>query len=131
MGKYKGSAKYVRSPQVVSRALAISESICALATDTQVHISFTSRTSKRNYVEAHHLVPFSQQASFSISLDVEENITALCPNCHRMLHHGIGTEKMKALKSLFRTRGAALQARGIDITFEQLKKMYGELSEDD
>lgn len=130
-GKARGQSKFTRSPAVASRALAMSKAICALATVEEPHLSFISMRSKRNYVEAHHLIPFSQQGEFLHSLDVEENITALCPNCHKMLHYGTGAEKAHALKTLLRDRGTALEARGIAVTLDQLKRMYRTLADED
>ncbi|MEJ7931753.1 HNH endonuclease [Ramlibacter sp. AN1015] len=34
-----------------------------------------------DYLKAHHHVPMSREEDFH-SLDGEENIVALCPNCH-------------------------------------------------
>jgi 5-methylcytosine-specific restriction protein A len=127
----KGKTKYVRSAEVAARALAMSQSSCALSTTLAPHISFTSNKSKKNYVEAHHIVPFSQQSVFSNSLDVEENIAALCPNCHRMLHYGANKERTRHLKILFEKRDSALKSRGITITFDSLKAMYRVLSSED
>ncbi len=131
MGKSRGRDVYVRSPDIAARALAIAKSSCALSTANDPHTSFTSARTQRNYVEAHHLILFSLQSEFEHSLDVEENIAALCPNCHRMLHYGRAAEKVKALKFLHDARSADLRGRGIDVDFDRLKKMYKSLSEED
>lgn len=123
--------KHVRSAEIVARALAMSNAVCALEKLSAPHISFTSAKTKKNYVEAHHFVPFSQQPNFAVSLDVEENIAVLCPNCHRMLHHGTRASKTAHLESIFRTREAALKARGIDLSLDKLLKMYKSLDIDD
>jgi 5-methylcytosine-specific restriction enzyme A len=127
----KSKARYVRSAEVTARALAMSGSDCALGSALEPHISFISNKTKKNYVEAHHLVPFSQQSTFPISLDVEENIVALCPNCHRLLHHGISKGRLNHLKILLEKRDLELKERGIAVTFESLKLMYRALSSDD
>jgi 5-methylcytosine-specific restriction protein A len=131
MGLAGSKAKYVRSAEIVARALAMSNAACALEKTSAPHVSFTSAKTKKNYVEAHHFVPFSQQPNFPVSLDVEENIAVLCPNCHRMLHYGSLASKKEHLKSLFRRREEALQARGINVSLEQLLKMYKALDSDD
>lgn len=130
-GINKGISKYVRSTDVASRALAMSKSVCELSTDDDPHLSFISARSKKNYVEAHHLVPFSQQLLFPNSLDVEENIVALCANCHKKLHYGIGSEKAQHLKFLLGKRELALKERGINIAFDELKLMYRVLTNED
>jgi len=131
MGESKGKRKYVRSPRILGRALAMSRHICAFATEDDPHISFMSRKTKKNYVEAHHVVPFSYQGRFAHSLDVEENIVALCPNCHRKLHHGTAAEKNAPLERLLNERHVALGSRGISVSLSELKAMYKSLSADD
>ncbi|MES2349201.1 MAG: DUF3578 domain-containing protein [Pseudomonadota bacterium] len=131
MGFIGNKKKYVRSAEIVASALAMANSVCALETLNEPHVSFPSAKTKKNYVEAHHFVPFSQQPHFQVSLDVEENIAVLCPNCHRMLHHGTRASKADHLKLLFRKREGALKARGIDVPLDQLMKMYKALSPDD
>ncbi|CAN5612537.1 hypothetical protein BH10ACI3_BH10ACI3_26590 [soil metagenome] len=51
------------------------------------HKLFVSRFSRRNYVEAHHLIPLGLQAEFRPKLDMIENIYCLCTFCHRAVHH--------------------------------------------
>lgn len=131
LGFVGAKSKHVRSAEIVASALAIANASCALSERNVAHISFPSAKTKKNYVEAHHLIPFSQQPNFTVSLDVEENIAVLCPNCHRMLHHGTQASKTSQLKSIFRSREAALIARGIDISLDQLLKMYKVLEIDD
>lgn len=130
-GESKGKPKYVRSPRILGLALVMARHTCALATKDEPHPSFLSKKTKMNYVEAHHFVPFSFQDHFSHSLDVEENIVVLCPNCHRKLHHGTSSEKNGPLERLFGERHAALSARGIVVSLSNLKVMYKSLSADD
>lgn len=122
---------YARSVQVAGRALAMSGAKCALSPDNPPHSHFTSRRTGKQYVELHHLVPFSQQANFSVSLDVEENIIALCPHCHRLLHNGIDRERTTPLKTLLGLRKDDLVQRGIIVDFDNLRKMYKMLTPDD
>ena len=49
--------------------------------------TFKNKSTGLQYVEGHHLIPLSCQKSFNYSLDVEENVVALCPMCHSKLHH--------------------------------------------
>lgn len=37
-------------------------------------------------MEGHHIIPVSLNDSFSEELDCEENVIALCPNCHKAMH---------------------------------------------
>lgn len=131
LGESRGKSKYVRSPRIPGRALAMAKHTCALATKEDPHLSFVSKKTKENYVEAHHIVPFSCQDHFPYSLDVEENIVVLCPNCHRKLHHGTAIEKNGHLERLLGERQKALNVRGIVVSLSDLKKMYKSLTSDD
>ncbi|PWF43116.1 DUF3578 domain-containing protein [Massilia glaciei] len=127
----KDSPRFVRSPRVAARGLSMSNFACALATTVDLHESFISARTGFKYLELHHLIPFSQQRHFKYSLDVEENIVALCPNCHRMLHSGTNAERVRRLRHLLSIRNAALQARGITVSASALTTMYGALTNDD
>ena len=64
------------------------------------------------------------QENFNTSIDVESNIIALCPNCHKLLHYGTDIEKREVLKKLYNMRKKRLKSSGIILTFEQLLKYY-------
>lgn len=86
------------------------------------HTSFISRLTKRSYMEAHHLIPMSEQDKFENNLDVLGNLVCLCPNCHKLLHHG--KEKNKIIEKLYYERVESLKSYGIYISLEDLKKIY-------
>lgn len=89
------------------------------------HTSFMSKTTGRGYVESHHLVPLGAQRDFGDnSLDHETNIFALCPNCHRKLHHSTMPEKTGLLRDMFLTRKSQLETAGIVLTAERLLSYY-------
>lgn len=127
----QGQGAFGRDPKVAARALAAASYVCALAASSVEHQSFIAKSTKRNYVEAHHLVPMSRQEDFAHSLDVEENIVALCPNCHRQTHLGRPADKRSIIKRLLSAREAALSDRGINANLEQLSAFYEALGEDD
>lgn len=58
------------------------------------HETFPNRN-KDNYVEVHHIIPMAHQDSFDQNLDCYENLIALCPNCHRAVHHAHKDHKRK------------------------------------
>ena len=98
----------------------------------QQHLSFMSQRTGQNFVEAHHLFPMGAQVKFQVSLDVPENIVALCPTCHRLLHHGLRDDKKPILKSLWARRSADLASRGINHAPAELLRCYaGELGDGD
>jgi len=51
------------------------------------HQLFTSRFSKKPYLEAHHLIPLGLQSDFIKPLDTIHNLFCLCPYCHRAVHN--------------------------------------------
>lgn len=88
------------------------------------HQTFTSESTKHNYVEAHHLIPFKEQENYEYSLDVEGNLVALCPNCHRKIHLSIKEEQREMIEYLYNQRKELLEKHGLKITLEELLKLY-------
>ncbi|WP_338430133.1 MrcB family domain-containing protein [Synechococcus elongatus] len=119
---------YLRDPKVAARAIQNASYRCE---GNSAHGTiFTANSTKKNYVEAHHLIPMEYQDEFEFSLDVPENVVALCPNCHRLAHHAIPAEKREMLCSLIGKRGQLLLKRGISIDEERLLAMYNDLPDD-
>lgn len=88
------------------------------------HKTFQSNVNGRDYVEAHHLIPISNQDKFKFSIDITENIVSLCPTCHRQLHHGVSSDKRPLLQKLFQEREKALESRAITVSMEELFALY-------
>ncbi len=70
------------------------------------HKLFKSRATGLPFLEAHHLLPIKYQQTFKDSLDVKENIVALCPFCHRLIHHATVSETRPLLDNLIVSRSA-------------------------
>ena len=85
---------------------------------------FTSREDNHNYLEIHHLIPFAFSNEFENTLETIDNYVALCPNCHRLLHHGSDRERKAALTYLYNIRKDKLKEAGLEITLEQLFDFY-------
>ncbi len=113
--------KYKRDIKKSKKALKNSNFRCEYSIS---HESFVSGVTGKMYVEAHHLIPMSEQAKYENSLDVVANIVALCPNCHRLIHHGIYEEKAKLVESVFSLRQSAILKKGIQISISDLLKIY-------
>ena len=79
----------------------------------ETHRTFTSESTRKNYVEGHHIIPISYQSHFSYSLDVLANIIVLCPNCHRLLHYAIKTERIDKLYRIYDKRYERFDHAGI------------------
>ena len=114
--------RYQTKPSIARRVVLDSDYICEF---DKGHRTFTSRITSHNYVEAHHLVPTALQNRFRHSLDVPENIIALCPTCHRLFHHAISYEKDKLVQYFYGRRKEQLRERGIEITAAELIQAYG------
>lgn len=88
------------------------------------HESFISRFTGKMYVEAHHLVPLSNQNQFEYSLDVLANIVSLCPNCHKTVHFGNEKEVIRITNHLLLKRESRLNSSNIDVDSARLKSFY-------
>ncbi|MFL6657176.1 MAG: MrcB family domain-containing protein [Massilia sp.] len=117
-----GSRGAVRSPKVAAGALRAANFMCEI--DPQ-HWTFASHAKQQRYVEAHHLIPISQQSGFLFSLDVGANVVSLCATCHRLLHYGVPKEKHAILKSLLKSRKERLLLKSIEVTSSDFLSFYG------
>lgn len=88
------------------------------------HVSFKAKTNNENYVEAHHLIPFSERKHFDLSIDVIENMVCLCPNCHRKVHLAIDEEKIELIKKTYERKKEGLYNVWIDINVNELLEYY-------
>jgi 5-methylcytosine-specific restriction enzyme A len=116
-----GSQGVVRSPRIAAEAIRAANFNCEIDPD---HRTFTSRAKKMRYVEAHHLIPISQQKNFEYSLDVAANIVSLCATCHRLLHFGVVQEKKMLLKLLLKNRRSKLLEKSIDVAYNDFLQFY-------
>lgn len=113
--------RYQRSFKQSIKALTEADFICEVDSS---HETFLSAASGQPYVEGHHLIPLSFQKDFQYKLDVKENIVALCPNCHRLLHHGTHEDKISILSMLLSERIDLLNNKNIGIDEETLLEYY-------
>lgn len=84
------------------------------------HITFESYN-RPNYVEAHHVIPVALNDSFDEELDCEENVIALCPNCHKAIHYATNEYKENLLEYIIDNDDDLSR---FDITLEDLKEFY-------
>lgn len=115
---YGSTASFKRSEAKAKRSLILAKYKCDLDSS---HQSFITKNGKP-YMEAHHLIPLNAQDDFEHSLDVDANIVCLCPNCHRKLH--FGEDISSDLLKLYLLRKNVLEASGLYVTFEELKRIY-------
>lgn len=109
-----------RSAAIGKEAVKIYNYLCNVDSN---HITFISRTGFP-YIEAHHLIPISNQDDFEYSLDVKANIVPLCPNCHAKIHYGTKNEIRELLEKLYNERIEQLKLSGIIIDLDTLLNYY-------
>jgi len=118
----KGRKVWMRNARKAAYALVKANYQCGYNNN---HTTFVSNATCNQYMEVHHLVPMSSQGDFEVSLDMLSNIVPLCPNCHCAIHFARDEKKLEMLQFLFYKRRDALEKDGIEITFSDLKKLYG------
>jgi len=71
--------QYYRNPNVTTLALLRASGTCEYCNEPAPFL----RTDGSPYLEAHHLIPLSKKGNDDI-----DNVSAICPNCHKELHFG-------------------------------------------
>jgi hypothetical protein len=83
---------FVRNPFVVAGALIRASGKCEMPA---CKVELFHRDDGTSYLEVHHIVPLAEGGD-----DTMANAAALCPRCHRELHHGMRRgELRKALSN--------------------------------
>lgn len=94
------TTRFKRDPQVVLYVLERAAGRCELCTDPAPFVTARGRP----YLEIHHVRQLARGGS-----DRPANTVALCPNSHRLCHHGAEDAVSVAVKTLF-ARVAELRA---------------------
>lgn len=89
----------------------------------ETHLTFHTKNNKP-YMEKHHLIPMEFYFSYDITIDHYLNIFSLCPTCHRKIHLGQKSEKLKLITFLFNKR-IKTYSEVYKTKIEQLLLMYG------
>jgi 5-methylcytosine-specific restriction protein A len=123
--KRKGVAAwspFQRDPAVAASALRAAEHRCEADCTNE---PFIASATGLPYIEAHHLVPLSQQDGFlEASLDVPANVVALCATCHAKIHLGIKGVREPMIATLHAKRTERLSTCGIECDLPRLNRMY-------
>ncbi|MED1666089.1 MrcB family domain-containing protein [Brevibacillus laterosporus] len=117
-----GRQQWKRNSSIAKEALEKQNYLCEADPE---HLTFISEVTNQNFVEAHHLIPMKLQRLFLYSLDVPGNITSLCPNCHRKIHHANKETRKKIIELLYHKKKEKLSNFKIDIELNKLYKAYG------
>jgi 5-methylcytosine-specific restriction enzyme A len=110
---------YTRNPRFSKIALKKANYKCEI---DPTHETFSNGI--HQYMEGHHLVPMSFQENYEHSLDIPSNIISVCPNCHRALHYGDNSIKIKFIGQIFKSRKVLLEKNGIVIDKKTLQNIY-------
>jgi 5-methylcytosine-specific restriction protein A len=124
-GTLQLTKKYIRSPMVAAEAIRAAQFNCEIDPS---HKTFVSRAKNQRYVEAHHLIPISQQSRFHSPLDIVANVVALCANCHRLLHYGVENDRRSLLMTLFKERKTRLLEKSINVRPNDFLRFYSKTS---
>ena len=76
---------FVRDPSVIAWVLGAAGGACECCASPA---PFVRTRDNSGYLEVHHVRMLSEGGS-----DTVENAVAICPNCHRELHHGVDSGK--------------------------------------
>ncbi len=121
----RGKLVYKRNQKIIEKVMRKYNYTCAIHGKNQEY--FISHSSKKNYLEGHHLIPFAQESMYRYkgkSVDVEENIIPLCPYCHAKIHYAIKAEKFEIINELFNKKKDDLINIDPNITVYKLAEMY-------
>ena len=83
------------------------------------HETFIAEKTGKPYMESHHAIPMRQQPHFDNSLDVYANLICLCPICHRKIHYGIKSERIRIIEHLYHNRSERLAKSGIALSLQE------------
>ncbi len=87
---------------------------------------FTSKETKQNYLEVHHLIPHAVANRFTNSIEVLANYVPLCPTCHRRIHLAVDREREDMIRVIYNKRKKNLEDKGIVIErIDELFNFYG------
>ncbi|PEF62016.1 restriction endonuclease [Bacillus anthracis] len=116
-----GRSSYKRDPKTSKKAIVLANYQCEIDSG---HEDFISKVTKKNYVEAHHLIPMGFQDDFEKSIDVEANIVSLCASCHKKLHHADYKVIESLIENLYDDRIGRLNDCQIKLTKNNLLSYY-------
>lgn len=113
---------YIRDEKLVKDILKENNYTCEFDENHKTFI--INETTNEQYMEAHHLIPMKEYERYKENIDVRANLCCICPNCHRLLHHGLYKDKEAVLKKLHTKKEILLKDAGLEISLKELKAYY-------
>ncbi|HOR59750.1 MAG TPA: HNH endonuclease [Bacteroidales bacterium] len=124
--KTQVAMKFERNPLLGKLAIKNAYYTCEY---NRQHKTFTSQSTQKPYMEAHHLIPIVFQKAmwdkYHINIDCVENLVSLCPTCHKAFHYGTVDVKREYVEMLFKQIEHKYKAIGFDISLVEIKRCYG------
>ena len=109
-----------RSGIMRTQTVALSEYKCDIDHN---HNTFIAESTRKPYMEAHHIIPLQLQEKFTSSLDVYANLISLCPVCHRKIHLGIMEERRLMIERIYENRKDRLVKCGFVLGKEEFEDL--------
>lgn len=100
----RATMSYVVNPRIKEEKVKMRGHQCC-CNDIR-HIYFIGNATGARYVEGHHMIPMNRQSDYEkrgINLDVLQNITPLCPHCHKKIHLGNNAARAEAATAVYET----------------------------
>lgn len=98
------------------------------ACDNESHLYFKSESTKKPYIEGHHMIPMEYQEQYwkdkKRNLDCTINLIPLCPHCHRKIHKAVKMERLEIITEIFNKHKKLLQKIDSDLTLEKFAELY-------
>lgn len=92
-----------RNPKLRKAAIKIHGYACKVCS---FDFEKTYGTWGQEFIEVHHIDPLGQRKSIKVQTDPKKDLTVLCCNCHRMIHHKRRTTlTIKELKERIKNGG--------------------------
>ena len=97
---------YDRDPKQKNKAIKRANYKCSFDYN---HETFISKSTNKNYLEAHHIIPRTKQADYIHDIDDYRNIIVLCSHCHNLIHYGLFKDKKPYLDKIYNEREKELK----------------------
>lgn len=124
--KTQVAMKFERNPLLGKLAIKIAYYTCEY---DRLHKTFTSQSTQKPYMEAHHFIPIAFQKAmwdkYHINIDCVENLVSLCPTCHKAFHYGTADVKSEYVEMLFKQVEYKYKAINFNIPLAEIKQCYG------
>lgn len=122
----------ITSKSIKDNAKNAANYLCEIEIDVkEKNKLFIEKSTNKNYVEGHHLIPMKYYDLFQFDLDVEANVVCVCPSCHRLLHYGLDEERKDIIKRLYEKRKERLEKckllqlkDGSEVSLEVINSFY-------